>query len=128
MIRNKNVEVNEIERVLQQKKSEMNNWMKRELTTRDGVEGVIDKFIRDALLVRAIQLVASGCVKKFKSDSDGIDEFFNKKDNTKLAMKKFRESTDKREIILHMQEPLEFEQKIFKADYDAKLDEFAKDA
>ena len=43
-------------------------------------------------------------------------------------MKKFRESKDKREIILHMQEPLEFEQKIFKASYEAKLDEYVREA
>ena len=106
----------------------MNNWMKRELNTRGGVEGVVDTFVNNALLIRAIQLVASGQVGQFRSNTGSIDDGFNKKDNTKLAMKKFRESKDKREIILHMQEPLEFEQKIFKASYEAKLDEYVREA
>lgn len=41
-----------------------------------------------------------------------------------LAMQRFRESVDKKEIILHMQKPLEFEQKIFKRSYEEKLDYF----
>ena len=112
----------EIERLLDQKKKQLNNWMKRELNTRDGVEGIVDSFVSNTLMLRAIQQVRAGAQNKFTLDSNDMDNQFDKTSNTKLAMQRFRESTDKKEIILHMQKPLEFEQKIFKSSYEEKLD------
>ena len=98
--------------------------MRRELNTRDGVEGIVDSFVSNTLLQRAIQQVIAGAESKFQSDSTGLDQEFNKVNNMKLAMQRFRETEDKRDIILHMQKPLEFELKIFKQSFDEKLDEY----
>ena len=37
-------------------------------------------------------------------------------------------SVDPRELILHMQKPLEFEIKVFREAFDAKLDEYVRNA
>ena len=97
--------------------------MKRELNTREGVEGVVDNFVSNTLILRAIQQVRAGAEQNFVTLSGDLGDEFNKEKNTKLAMKRFRESDDVKDIILHMQKPLEFEQKIFKQSYDEKLDE-----
>ena len=46
----------------------------------------------------------------------------------KEAMKRFQTSEDPRELILHMQKPLEFEQKVFREAFEAKLNEYVRNA
>ena len=57
-----------------------------------------------------------------------MDRFFTKKDNMKAAMDRFGTTTDEKEIIMHMQEPVQFEIEVFKKAFFAKLDEFIVEA